>query len=245
MVEVLEESGEGAENKVTTYVYLPGGQAASVSINEGRRTEYSYDNAGNLVLQKTLRTVDTYDVTSYTYDIYGRMLTATQQMTLSGAAGTTPAVTSYTYNVMGMKTSETTPRAANAAYDGQYTTSYAYDTVGRLSQVSRKYENGAANQTVTTQYTYDAAGNQVSVTDEADRETTYTYDSMNRVASVTNALNETTSYSYDLAGNRIQEARPNGTWTYEFDVMNRLSVTKKSGRYGCAETALRRERQCH
>lgn len=226
VVEVLEESGEGAENKVTTYVYLPGGQAASVSINEGRRTEYSYDNAGNLVLQKTLRTVDTYDVTSYTYDIYGRMLTATQQMTLSGAAGTTPAVTSYTYNVMGMKTSETTPRAANAAYDGQYTTSYAYDTVGRLSQVSRKYENGAANQTVTTQYTYDAAGNQVSVTDEAGRETTYTYDSMNRVASVTNALNETTSYSYDLAGNRIQEARPNGTWTYEFDVMNRLSVTK-------------------
>lgn len=64
------------------------------------------------------------------------------------------------------------------------------------------------------------------MTDEAGRETTYTYDSMNRVASVTNALNETTSYSYDLAGNRIQEARPNGTWTYEFDVMNRLSVTK-------------------
>lgn len=189
--------------------------------------------------------MDTYDVTSYTYDIYGRMLTATQQMTLSGAAGTTPAVTSYTYNVMGMKTSETTPRAANAAYDGQFTASYAYDTVGRLSQVSRKYENGAANQTVTTQYTYDAAGNQVSVTDEAGRETTYTYDSMNRVASVTNALNETTSYSYDPCGQPHTGSKAERNLDIRVRCHESTERNEKSGRYGCAETALRRERQCH
>lgn len=215
----------GAPDRMTSYTYRPGGQVATVLNNAGALTEYSYDGAGNLAEQKVLRGYDggaQYDTVSYTYDIYDRPVTMVQQLTLGGSGATTPAVTSYTYNVMGMKTSETTPRSANAAYDGQYTTNYAYDTVGRLSQVSRRFDG----QTVTTQYVYDVLGNPVSVTDEAGHTTQYTYDAGGRVSSVTDALNQTTSYEYDLAGNRTKEVRPNGTWAYEYDAMNRLSVTK-------------------
>ena len=234
-------SGGGAQQRITSYMYDNGLIVNTVN-NAGQETVYEYDDAGRVVRTKVLRNEENgnkiYDITEKAYDKYDRVTeergfldqatvdAGLGALTLS-ESGQVVAKTTYRYDVMGNLTQLQSPMAfVDTANQTLYTTDYSYDNQSRLTQVSTYYQGGGEPQQITTNYAYDAVGNRVSVTDAKGNVTGYTYDTLNRVSSVTNANNMTTSYTYDLAGNKISETKPSGTWNYEYDSLNRLVVTR-------------------
>ncbi|MCA9923643.1 MAG: VCBS repeat-containing protein [Anaerolineales bacterium] len=101
--------------------------------------------------------------------------------------------------------------------DAQGTTSYLYDDLYRLTDVT-----DAFNQTVS--YGYDLAGNRDELTYPDNRNVTYVYDKDNRMTDVLDWNTGTTSYHYDAAGHMDETTLPNGVVTVNvLDAANRLT----------------------
>jgi len=197
-------------------------------------TTFSYDTAGNL-LTKAVAVASVTRTWSWTYDSYGRVLTATDPLshvttntyydnnssqgnkrgllsTVTNAAGHTTTITDY--NAHGQPLSITDPNGlvTGMTYDarqrltsrivGSETTTYAYDGVGQLTQVTLPDSSYL-------QYTYDGAHRLVQIKDGLNNRVIYTLDAMgNRLqedyADPSNALARTRSRVYD-ALNRLQK----------------------------------------
>jgi RHS repeat-associated protein len=100
--------------------------------------------------------------------------------------------------------------------DGRGTTSYAYDDLDRVVQVTQPDGRQVG-------YAYDAAGNRTSMATRAGT-VGYTYDEANRLSSVTDPWGGVTSYAYDPVGLRVQKTLPNGVGVdYRYDDLNRLT----------------------
>ena len=102
------------------------------------------------------------------------------------------------------------------------TTKYIYDQDNR--QIVSIDPFGARTTTA-----YDIAGNTTSVTDGDNRQTTYAYDNNNRLVSETSrnsggSVTNTQTYTYDNNGNNLTAADGNGTITYTYDALNRVST---------------------
>ena len=206
-----------------------------------QRTEYGYDEAGNLITQ----TDANGHVTQYEYDGVGRRIATVlplgqRSTTTYDAVGNVATTTDFngqetTYeyddeqSAAEQDSSRTPPRSSftytangqrETVVDARGTTSYEYDVRDRL--VSRTDPDGA-----TIAYTYDAAGNRLAVTTEIPgidpRTTSYTFDALNRLATVTDPEDLTTTYTYDAVSNLVQTQYPNATLeTREYDDLNRL-----------------------
>jgi RHS repeat-associated protein len=111
------------------------------------------------------------------------------------------------------KMSDPQGRTIEATYDnignvltekvGPQTTSYKYDDVDRLTQVTDA-KNGI------TKYEYDANGNKTKVTNSKNYSTTAQYNELNQVKQTTDSLNYSTRYEYDVNGNQTKTVYPNG-----------------------------------
>ena len=113
------------------------------------------------------------------------------------------------------------------------TTTYGYDTAGRLTTV-------ITNGTTTASYTYDQNSNRLTKNTEAgvyDAEdrmlsyngTTYTYTGNGELQTKTDSTG-TTSYSYDELGNLMSVTKPDGTQIeYVIDGQNRRVAKKVNG----------------
>ncbi|MET1080940.1 MAG: RHS repeat-associated core domain-containing protein [Pseudomonas sp.] len=88
----------------------------------------------------------------------------------------------------------------------QRTTTYRYDPLGRLVEVSKP--GGGETPDAKWQYRYDNKGNRTVVIDPLNHETTYTHDVMGNVLTLTNALNKTWISTYDAVGNLTSLADP-------------------------------------
>ncbi|MFA6081904.1 MAG: RHS repeat-associated core domain-containing protein [Patescibacteria group bacterium] len=98
------------------------------------------------------------------------------------------------------------------------TTSYTYDTSGRVKQVVNKYKAGAIQQQIS--YTYDANSNITTAIDSLTGTRTYAYDARDQLTGENG-----TTYSYDLMGNRTKKTTAAETITYAYDELgdaNRL-----------------------
>ncbi|TFH48601.1 MAG: RHS repeat protein, partial [Lysobacterales bacterium] len=144
-------------------------------------------------------------VTTYIYDLRGRVLTATE-----GARSTT-----FTYSDAGQADTVTRP-------NGQILT-YGYDAAHDLRSITDNFGNKIT-------YTYDLKGNRK--TEETrdpgnmlTRTITYTYDLRNRLDAI-NAAGSITDLLFDAVGNLKQETDPNShTTTHTLDPLNRITQT--------------------
>jgi YD repeat-containing protein len=104
-------------------------------------------------------------------------------------------------------------------------TDVTYTPRGRVSTVTTTPPGGAAR---TTTYTYDSVGQLTQVSQPDGTSLSYSYDAAHRLTGVTDARGNAVTYTLDNAGNRIAEEVRDPTGTLQrsvvrsFDALNRL-----------------------
>jgi YD repeat-containing protein len=131
-------------------------------------------------------------------------------------------VVSYGYDDIGRRTSITYPGGSNQV-------TYAYDNANRLTSVTDWNSNS-------TTYSYDDAGRMTSTTLPAGTGivSTNSYDNANRLTGITHVKNGSTTvasvaYTLDDVGNRTQRVDQQGTHTYAYDDLYRLTSVTHPG----------------
>jgi len=159
------------------------------------------------------------------YDANGRPLSITDPNGLTTTLSYTPRgwltsksvgsqTTTYTYDNVGQLTQISTP-------DGQLIT-YTYDPAHRLTDI----QDGFGNH---IHYTLDAMGNRTrqdtyDATGTLSATHSRRFDALNRLYQDLGALNQTATYSYDANGNLTGATDPlNHSTTYQYDALNRLT----------------------
>ena len=161
--------------QITTYMYDRQNHLLSVTDPLSRQTTYTYDSAGNRISM-----IDANGhATSYSHDASNELVSVSYQTAQPGNV-------SYTYQADGRRLSMS---------DGTGTTTYQYDSLGRLTQTT----NGA---NATVGYSYDLAGNLTSITYPGGvGSVSRTYYTNGWLKTVSDWLGHTTTYSYDPDGN--------------------------------------------
>ncbi|MCP3957871.1 MAG: RHS repeat protein, partial [bacterium] len=174
---------------------------------ETDRSEYTYDQNGNLATQ----TDGELNVTSFEYDELNRL----ERKTYPDLALETMA-----YDPEGNPIERIDAR-------GQVST-FAYDALAR--ETLREYRETEATtdfaQAVAS--TWDRNNNLLATVESlrggTDATTGRTYDDFDRLESVTDRWGNTLAYAYDANGNRTRLTDPNGKITsYSYDALNRVA----------------------
>ncbi|MCB1069510.1 MAG: hypothetical protein KDL31_04085, partial [Kiritimatiellae bacterium] len=218
-----------------TYQYNDDGRLEAMSDENGNRTGYGHDLAGN----RTHVTNALSEETIYTYDSLGRQLTSqncqghviSNHYNLEGRLveriDANGISTEYTYDAVGRRTSVL--RAGLVVETNVYdaigrvilhtdpngiTVSNSYDVGGRL--LSTHYPDGSSTLNVYSNTFL------VQRIDRAGRTTTYTRDPVGRVLTETDNATNTVTYQYDAVGNltNLIDQAGNETW-FTYDVEGR------------------------
>ncbi|MEJ6401880.1 RHS repeat-associated core domain-containing protein [Yoonia sp. 2307UL14-13] len=148
------------------------------------------------------------DVTIYTYNSRGQLLTTTD------ANGLTQEVLAY--GPSGQPSLIRDHRGFEWAL--------TYDLAGRL--LTSTFEPGTLDETTT--YTYDITGQMTSSTDALGRTTQYTYDGARRLTRITQPSGDTVNFTHDAMGNvtRTTYSDPAAVTTYiqetSYDALGRI-----------------------
>ena len=199
------------------YTYNAVGNRIYVNDANGHVTEFQYD-AANRVTQKIDPLGNTW---TYTYDLAGNLISRTDGNSAVTGFGYDDggnllnidypegeADVSFTYDASGQRETMT---------DGLGTTTWHYDTQGRLESVTDAY-----NSVLT--YSYDDEGNRIGLTYPDGKQVNYTYDLDHHLAEVAAWDTQSSVYEYDALGQLISLLRPNGvTSTYAYDELGRLT----------------------
>ena len=182
-----EASGVG---DTTTWTYdEASGVLLAKTYADGKGLTYTYTNDGKLATRTNARGI----VTTYSYDIWGQLLSVDY-------ADTTPDI-AYAYDAMGRRISAT---------DAVGTTTFTYDAVGQLTS---EHVNGLYTKTLTRHY--DTYGRNVGYSVDGERKQSISY------APATGRIAESDGFAWDyLAGSNLksQLTYPNEavvTWSYE------------------------------
>lgn len=219
------------EGVVTSYVY-----------------DDSQGSGGRLVQKKFFTNLTAYnngsgtpsEIVVYEYDAFGRQVEVIQDEDGNLSTTTDQLVTNNAYNlsgnlvmvaspegvihyefdpVTGLHTqtwtaSDTTTTVANATTD----THYAYDTLGRLTEVTQDRRNGSAITAESTDYVYDLLGNLKQERLPNGVVSDYTYDSLNRL--------ELLKQFNDTDADGVQDVGENLLSQYDYEL---LADGKRSG----------------
>jgi RHS repeat-associated protein len=167
----------------TTYQYNTLGEVTSMTDAVGNQWSWTYDPTGLL----TTHTDPFGSVTAYQYDASGYLLSKTDRNgrridyqydaahheTQETWNTTPPRVTTYSYDVAGEPTGGSSP---------DYSTTLAYDLLGRLITEDNQGTPGATH--IVLNYSYDADGNITTLQDSLGGSTQYTYDPLTRVSQI-------------------------------------------------------------
>lgn len=173
---------------------VPAGLLLTTTSRRGHVTTYAYTSKGDLASA----TSPTGLKTSYTHDALGRVATQTQT-TVDGA--TSYGTTSFTYSPMSEIATITAPGVANPLTGVTHTarTAYSFNDSGQQTAVAVSDTTGG-DPTRTTSYEYDTKGRVTKITDPAGGTETRTYDTAGRLATVTDANGLTKRYEYTERG---------------------------------------------
>lgn len=232
----------------TTYEYYTSdstdwrkGDLKQISNALGHTTQYTrYDANGRL-----LEMVDVSGVVSqFTYDLRGRLLTATEAN----------ATTQYAYDPVGNLIRVTQPDGVYLEYDYDNASrlirirdsqsnqiEYTLDKASNITNISMsgsgglKYQqqrvydalsrvqniiNASSNSTTLK---YDASGNLTSEIDAKNQTTSQTYDGLDQFKQRTDALSGKINYTYDAQGNLTSVKDPrNNTTSYKYNAFGDL-----------------------
>lgn len=208
---------------------------SETSVTNGSVVNHEYDLAGNLIGTN----VNGQRILDYSYDAASNLVGIAKN-------GVNFA---FGYDIAGRRTNLSYPNGVHATY--------SLDNRSRITEISAvgigqvadiKYTFDAANQvqskedlSTLSQYTYDANSRLTLVKQGSVTTESYTYDSVgNRLTSlgqpswVYNSRNQLVSngafsYSYDANGNLVTRSNGAETWSYGWDVENRLSTVSLNG----------------
>ena len=228
----------------TENTYNSRGELVQVSTPEGS-VNYAYDAKTGA---KTRVWTQNSDV-RYTYDVMNRLKTV-EVHKRNGVELAAPEVTAYDYTRVGSR--------ANVVLPNGITSSYQYDRLNRLTNLSHKKADA-----LIASYTYTLlpAGRRSAVTEvtpEGTSQINYAYDSLYRLTNETRTgVNPfTASYAYDVNSNRTQKvetvagvaetinyeynandqllsevSNANGTTSYQYDANGSLTSKINTGKF--------------
>jgi RHS repeat-associated protein len=225
-----------ADGSTSSTVYSPDGRELAQIDGKGNRTDYEYDTNGRLA--KTIQP----EVFDGAKGIRVRPETVQEY----DAAGNRTAVidangnrTEFVFNNVGLLIKTVFPDSSfkERHYDARSrliketdekgrSTTYGYDTLGRMVSVTLPPPFPGADPPVTT-YTYDEADNKLTQTDALQHTVSFSYDELNRQVKRVLPGGETETHSYEAVSNVLTHTDFNGdTTAIEYDSMNQ--VTKKT-----------------
>ena len=186
---------------------------------QARTYTYSWDTKGRMLSQNgplaAVGSVD--DLTSFTYDAAGNMLSMTNAL---------GQVTTYAgYDANGRPASMTDPNGV--------VTTFAYDPLGWIAAITIKHPTNPALD-ATTSMVYDAVGNVTELALPGTTPLIMEYDAVNRLTVMRSASGERFEFAYDAMGNVTRETvkRTDGSTSRlvrrEFDELGRL-LTERLG----------------
>ena len=189
-----------------TVPYATGGQ--------GRTWAYNWGPNGRLLSLNGPRPVNAQgkdDITSFTYDVLGNMLTMTNPL---------GHITSFSgYDASGRPALMTDPNGIRTAM--------TYDELGRAKTVTLKHPTTVANDAITT-LDYDVEGRVIGITAPATEKLIMDYDLAGRLKSVRAANGERIDYSHNAMSNVTAEtvkrtnASVSRSITRTFDELGRM-----------------------
>ena len=195
-------AGNGTDTLTWAY-NLAGDLLSEASTRNASTVEYAYDAAGNRV---TLGLNGAVQVT-YGYDDASRLVTITR--------GTASFTLGY----------DDASRRTSLSYPNGIVTSYTYDSLSRLTNLSAVRAGAAVDQ---WGYTYDLAGNRTSKT-SLDFTESYGYDPLYRLNAVERTgLTNRWFFNYDSVGNRTRTQAGDSVTQATFNERNQL-VTASGG----------------
>ncbi len=214
---------EYSDGHTVTYAYTPSGRVKTLTDSLSGTITNTYDAMGRL---KT-RTNSQGETITYTYDEAGNITqieTPTQSISkIYDALNRLKTVTddqgttAYAYDAIGRQTQITYPNGV--------TTSYEYDSRNRVTSIEHKKSDGTILQSFA--YTYDAVGNRTKVVEESGRTVEYTYNEVNQLTKETvtndpNGNNTTTTYTYDAVGNLVSKTIDGIEISYTYNANDQL-----------------------
>lgn len=208
---------------VKSYTYYKDGNVKTAEDREGRKTEYGYDDDGNLEKEDTYTGSSSKITIEYTYNHLGKPAEKKQQVEEGdiegytfGSATDKILLTAYTYDKNGNLKTQTTP--------DNVTTTYTYDKLNRQTGISQPGVDEAGNAVeITSTSTYNWEGKTLTTTDAKGNTTIYEYSQIGNLVKVKDAKEGVTVYGYDRAGRRITEVSPqNYDPAKSLDQMNRI-----------------------
>ena len=237
--------------RVTRYEYNALDQLTRTIDPLNQATQLAYDNNGNLATVTDPKA----GITQHTYDAKNRLAVRTDPLTkverfdydgndnLTQVTDRNGKVTGYTYDALNRRIQADVGKpTANGTPES--TATYAYDAVGRLTQVTdtastgpitRSHNDLTRTYTETTPqgsvaYTFDAASRRSSMTVAGQGAVSYGYDDASRLLSITQGTAQV-GFTYDDADRRATLTLPNGlTATYGYDDASQLTgLTYRQG----------------
>jgi RHS repeat-associated protein len=219
----LMPNGQPLPNQ-TTYQYDTLGrliQVTSPAPNQGAASPvslYGYDNLGNLTTDAetdTTRIAAAQAPLSQSTYVYDGLSDLTTETDFTGTV-------KHSYDLGGRLLSTVDQRSQLTSDQPNHTTSYVYDTLGNLVQVSAPSPDGTA-QAPTSKFVYDANGNPIFSTDPTGATSISDYDPLGREVFSTDANGATTHTNYGAVGNVVRVVDPLGNWTaYSYDNLDQL-----------------------
>ncbi len=220
-----------------TFVYNAASELEIARDADANETVYDYD----LLSRQTLVTDPLGRSVKTEYDLAGRPVESLQLA--PGGAVLTRATSGY--DEAGNLTSSTSARGYEPnATPADFTTTYEYDSIGRLEMVTQPVS--ATDPSIVTEYDHDAAGNLTAVTNGEGHTTRYGYNEWNlrdeliepATAAHPVLTDRTWTTTFDAGGLPVQTAEPGGVVVIRtFDELGRL--TDESGIGGGAPAASR------
>ena len=183
---VVSVSSAATTIGATVYQYDGEGRQTAVTDPDGLQTKYTYDPAGNVASVQ----YPGQPTTGYCYDAANELIA----ISFSDTAGCVAPTVTYSYFTDGLRASMT---------DGTGTSSYAYDSLGRLSSAT-----DGANDTVGYGYAY--LDTDLTSLTYPQGTVSRVYDLSDRLISVSDWLGHTNTFAYDADSNLCAVKYGNG-----------------------------------
>lgn len=203
-----------------TTEYYADGQVKYVEFNDGRRTDYSYDNDGNLSSERTKKDANEEIRIEYENNHFGKPEIIKQYVRRGDIAGnsfddnrTQVIATEITYDLEGNVETVVKDSVYKGTPNSKNIKTYTYDKLGReTGTIEYILDSDETLKKVEKRTTLNWEGEplteEILVNDMVQRRTAYEYDKRGFLTKVTEPGNRVTLYEYDRGGRLIAKVLP-------------------------------------